>query len=69
MVIADFQMEDKGNRPRFFQETFLMANIKFELILEILFLKISNANVAFDKGTLTWKLYTINKALLTTKQV
>ena len=53
MVIADFQMEDKGGRPRFFQETFLVADTKFEIVLGMPFLKISNANVAFGKGTLT----------------
>ena len=69
MVIADFQVEDKGEKPRFFLETFLVADTKFEVILRMLFLKISNADVAFGEGTLTWKLYTTNKALLTTKQV
>ena len=33
------------------------------------FLKISNADVAFGKRTLTWKSYITNKALSTTKQV
>ena len=69
MLIADFQVEDKVSRPRFFQESLLVANIKFEVVLEILFLKISNADLAFGKETLTWKLYTTNKALPTTKQV
>ena len=46
-----------------------MANTKFEIVLEMLFLKISNANMTFGEGTLTWKSYTINKALSTTKQV
>ena len=46
-----------------------MANTKFELILEMLFLKLSNADVLFDEGTLTWKSYTINKVLSTTEQV
>ena len=53
MVIADFQMEDKSGRPRFFQETFLVADTRFEVILRMPFLKISNADVAFGKGTLT----------------
>ena len=48
MVIADFQIEDKGGRPRFFQETFLVADTKFEMVLGMLFLKISNIDVAFD---------------------
>ena len=69
MMIADFQVEDKSSRPRFFRETFLVADIKFEVVLGMLFLKISNANIAFGKGILTWKSYTTNKALPTTKQV
>ena len=69
MVIADFQLEDKGNRPRFFQETFVVANTKFEVVLGIPFLKISNANVEFGERTLTWKSYTTKKALPTTERV
>ena len=46
-----------------------MADTKFEVILEMLFLKISNADVLFGKGTLTWRTYTTNEALATTKQV
>ena len=53
MMIAEFQVEDKGGRPRFFQETFLVADTKFEVVLGMLFLKISNANVAFGEGILT----------------
>ena len=69
MVIADFQMEDKSGRPRFFQETFLVANTKFKMILRMPFLKISNADITFGEGTLTWKLYTTNEALPTTERV
>ena len=69
MVIADFQVEDKANRPRFFQKTFLVANTKFEVILEMPFLKISNANVLFSERILMWKFYITNEALPTTKRV
>ena len=69
MVIADFQIEDKASRPRFFQKIFLVADIKLELILEMSFLKISNANVLFGKRTLAWKSYTTSKAISTTKRV
>ena len=55
--------------PRFFQETFLVADTKFEVILEMLFLKISNADVLFGEGTLTWRTYTTNEALSTTERV
>ena len=69
IVIADFQVEDKGGRPRFFQETFLVAETKFEVVLGMPFLKISNTDVAFGEEMLTWKSYTTNKALSTTKRV
>ena len=46
-----------------------MADTKFEMILGMLFLKISNTDVAFGKRILTWKSYTTNKALPTTEQV
>ena len=69
MVIADFQVEDKASRPRFFQETFLVADTKFEVILGMLFLKISNADVLFGEETLTWRIYTTNEALPTTERV
>ena len=69
MVIADFQVGDKSGRFRFFQKTFLVTNTKFEVILGMPFLKISNAYIAFGEEMLTWKSYTTNKALPTTKQV
>ena len=46
-----------------------MADTKFEVILGMLFLKISNADVSFGERTLTWKTYTTNKTLPTTKQI
>ena len=46
-----------------------MADNKFEVILGMPFLKLSNADVSFGKETLTCKSYTTNKALSTTKQV
>ena len=53
MVIADFQVEDKVGRPRFYQKTFLIADTKFEVILGMPFLKLSNANMSFSEKTLT----------------
>ena len=46
-----------------------MADTKFEVILGMPFLKISNADVSFSKKTLTWRIYTTNKSLPTTEQV
>ena len=69
MVIADFQVKDKTSKPKFFRKTFLIAEIKFEMILGMLFLKISNANILFNKGILMLKTYTTNETLPTIKQV
>ena len=69
MVIADFQVENKGGRPRFFQETFLVTDTKFEVILGMLFLKLSNTNVLFGEKTLMWRSYTTNKVLPISKQM
>lgn len=66
-MITNFQVENKVSKPRVFQKTFLVINVKFEMILEMFFLKINNKNMLFDKSALTWKFYTINKVLSTTK--
>ena len=46
-----------------------MTNTKFEVILEMPFLKLSNVDMSFDKRIFTWRTYITNKALPTTKQV
>ena len=45
MVLADFQVEDKLGKARFFQETFLLANISAEVALGMLFLILNNVDV------------------------
>ena len=69
MVLASFQVEDKLRRIWFFQETFLLANISAEVVLDIPFLTLSNANVQFVEKELTWRSYTTAEALPTTKRV
>ena len=53
MILANFQVEDKLGRTRFFQETFLLANISVEVVLGMPFLTLSNANVQFIEKELT----------------
>ena len=53
MVLADFHMEDKLGKARFFQETFLLANIDAEVVLSMPFLTLNNADVQFVKKELT----------------
>ena len=45
IVLASFQMEDKPARARFFQKTFLLADLSIEVILRMSFLTLSNANI------------------------
>ena len=69
MALADFQVEDKLGRARFFQETFLLANISVEIVLDMPFLTLSNANIQFIEKEPTWRSYTTAEALPTTKRV
>ena len=69
MVLASFQVENKLRRARFFQETFLLANISVQVVLSMPFFSLSNTNVQFIEKELTWTFYTTAKALPTTKWV
>ena len=53
MVIAAFQVVDKLGRSRFFQETFLLANISMEVVLGMPFFSLSNVDVQFAEKKLT----------------
>ena len=52
MVIANFQVKNKTDKLRFFQITFLVADTKFDVILKMSFLKISNADMSFAEKIL-----------------
>ena len=69
MVLASFQVEDKLGRTRYFQETFLLADISMEVVLGMPFLTLSNADIQFAEKELTWRSYTAVEALPTTKRV
>ena len=45
MVLASFQVEDKLRRTRFFQETFLLADISTKVVFGTPFLTLNNADV------------------------
>ena len=47
MIVAAFSVEDKANQVRFFEETFLVANVSPEIVLGMLFLTLSGANIDF----------------------
>ena len=69
MVLASFQMQNKLGRARFFQESFLFADTTVEVVLGMLFLTFSNADMSFSERELTWNSYTIDETLSTSKRV
>ena len=52
MVITDFQVENKLDKIRFFQESFLLAEISMEVVLGMPFLIFNNANIQFTEKEL-----------------
>lgn len=69
MVTAGFQVQGKLGRARFFQETFLLADTSMEVVLGMPFLTLSNIDVRFAEGELTWRSYTAAEALPNTRRV
>ena len=69
IVLADFQVEDKLDKTRYFQETLLVVNTTLEVIFGIPFLTLSNADVQFVEKELTWRSYSTAKALPIIKRV
>ena len=52
IVVVAFLMTNKANWIRFFEETFLIANIRPEVVFRILFFILSDADIDF----LDWEL-------------
>ncbi len=48
MVVFTFFISDKDSRERFFEESFLLANVKPDIVLEMPFLTMSNADIDFQ---------------------
>ena len=69
MVVAAFSLENKANQVRFFEETFLVANVSPEVVLGMSFHTLSGADVDFLGRELWWRTYTTKKALPTIKRI
>ena len=52
IVVFIFFMLNKDDKKRFFKENFLLAEVKPEIVLEIPFLTMSNADVNFQARNL-----------------
>ena len=68
MIVA-FSVTDQANKVRFFEETFVVANVSLDMVFGMLFLTLSGADVDFSKKELQWRSLTIKKAFFTTKHV
>ncbi len=67
MASASFVLEDSLKRAQFFEETFLLADISIDVVLRMLFLLLSNADVEFaELEKLTLRLYITARPLSTT---
>ena len=69
MVIAGFSLQDKLRKVWFFQETFLVVDTRMKIVLEMLFLTFSNADIQFAERELVWKTYSASETLPTTRRV
>ena len=52
IVVSTFSLSDKDGQERFFEESFLLANVKPNTVFNILFLTLSNADVDFQARNL-----------------
>ncbi len=68
IVVSTFSMSNKDNRERFFEKSFLLADVKPDTVFKILFLTMSNADIDFQARDLQWKSYTTRDVLPTTRQ-
>ncbi len=69
IVVSTFSVSDKDKRERFFEESFLLANVRPDIVLGIPFLIMSNADVDFQARDLQWRSYTTGEVLPTIRQV
>ena len=69
IVVTTFLVTDRANWVRFFEKTFLVANVNPKIVFGMPFLTLSGADVNFLDQKLRWKTYTTEKTLLTTRYV
>lgn len=48
IIVSTFSLSDKDGREKFFKKSFLLADVKSDVIFGMFFLTISNANIDFQ---------------------
>ena len=69
MVVIAFSVTNKANQVKFFEKTFLVANVSLKVILGMSFPTLSDADVDFLSWKLRWRIYTTKEALPTTQSI
>ncbi len=69
MALAKFSLQDSLGMVRFFYYTFLLTDTSMGVVLGMLFLAFNNPDFQFGTKKLTWRSYTVAKALPTTSRV
>ena len=69
MMLVGFSVQNKLEKVWFLDETFILADISMEVVLEMSFCTLPDINVQFVEKKLKWKSYTTAKALPITKRV
>ncbi len=55
MVVSTFSVSNKDGGERFFEESFLLADVKPDIVLGILFLTMSNVDINFQAWDLQYR--------------
>lgn len=69
MHYIEFQQEDEKGHVRYFQDTFLAADIDTRMILGMPWLAMANPNIDWAKKSFKWREYTVVAAMTTTCRV
>ena len=69
MVVAAFLVVDKANQVKFFEKTFLLANVSLKVVFGMFFLTLSSIDVDFSGQKLWWRTYTTKEAFPSTQDV
>ena len=67
IVVSTFSVSDKDGKERFFEESFLLADVSPDIMLKMLFLIMNNADVDFQARDLQWRSYTTREVLPTAR--
>lgn len=56
MIIASFQVDDKGGKSCLFEKTLFMADISMDIAFKMFFLTLSNVEINFNSQELRCRL-------------